>query len=929
MFKALRASNSNRRVLPVVYWLQAGTAAAAVGLSLASAPLAAADDGGTTASTRASSDSVKSPVGHQSAGRRGAGAVVAPTARAGAAAGQQQNSAARTSRTARVNSTLQDKVSAASVTRPMSAPGLPSVGASTRSVAKLTAATAAPSAPDVPTASSVAEPASLTSAGDASPLTSLANGLNTALGGVFDGIANLLSYFPAGPVNDLLSGAVLLARRALFIPVQLAGSPTVTSVNLPNAETYGTASDMNFVVNFNEQVDVRDLNVAVPVEMDYRLDGATYVSGSGTQSLLFSLKVPEYAWAPDGVTLGTVDSSGIRTFGFGDLIVDKASAVEVNSAIPTLDTHRVQVDAQGPQITGRSDLAVSSGGVSLTVTFDRPVVVTGTPTVPVNIDGVDRLLTYTSGNRSSTLTFSLAQSGVNSATFRPYTGDVIYLPEGTAGISDRLGNSIYTLEGDINTPLIENGNQLVVIGQHFERLAITGSDGTTRTSLSAADLDGILNGSERSNWYTQSTLGPPLYQGGQSWPFLADYPYPTYAPSTNSVDVYRVGFRSSIPTQQRITTAYGLVAVPTDAAGSIPVVEWQQATVFNLTNSAPSQAFSCGTNPGSDCPQQSENVPPRLEVAQFAGKGYAVFIPDLFGLGNSAKYLNYSYMVKDAITQNSTDMYNASLQLLAARGLEQSNLFLAGWSAGGNQSADWLEKIESQGGAVDGVSIASSPLALGPVVRNGVFNPRTWTAQNTGDAAWLNVTVGFTAFSQGGYQGLPSTALDTLGQYYDTARRLYTGQYTNFELGLAIPYVGPYWGPVTQNDPLTGVGVTVYYTDVNGQEQSSWMPYSPAQLIVPKYTASELAYDASPYARFMNASGSGLAPWASPVYLQYGTQDEVMTATSGESVYSWQQQAYNKQNIGFVVTDPANHVGNYLLALQNDLAWFNSIVAQN
>lgn len=796
----------------------------------------------------------------------------------------------------------------------------PDVAASSVPLASVVAASSARSASAV--ASAAAAP---------NILTFLATGINTGLGHVFDSMANFLALFPGGPLNDLFAGAVLLVRRALFIPVQLAGSPTVTSVNLPNAGTYGTNGVMNFVVNFNQQVDVTNPNVAVPVEMDYRLSGATYVSGSGTQSLVFSLKVPQYAWAPDGVTLGTVDAtSGVRTFGFGNLIVDKASpSVAVDSTIPAgLNTSRVHVDALGPQITGRSDLTVNSQGVSLTVTFDRSVIVTGAPTVPVSINGVDRLLTFSGGNRTSTLTFSLADTGVTSASFRPYTGDVIYLPVGTAGISDRLGNQIYTLEGDINTPLIENGNRVVVIGQHFESLG----------SLSTTDLNNILGvgvqdrtQTPAGEWIEPSTLGPPVYPDapGSAWPFLgltADS-VPAYAPATNGVDLYRVAFRSSIPEQQRFTTAYGLVALPTDATGSIPVVEWQQATVFNLTYSAPSQAFSCGATPGAGCPQQFENLPPRLEVAQFAGKGYGVFIPDPFGLGNSAKYENYAYMVKDSITQNSTDMYNAGLQLLTASGLTQSKLFLAGWSAGGNQSADWLQKIESTGATVAGVAIASSPLSLGPAVRNAVFNPRSWTSTDTGDASWLDVTVGFTSFSLGGYQGQPNTALETLGKYYEVARRLYTGQYTltadNPEFGLGFNYVGPYWG----DPPNPQFGVTLTYTDVNGQTQSAWMPYSLAQLIVPQYTSDPVAYDQSSYAQLMNANGSGQVPWVSPVYMQYSSQDEVMSVAMGQSVYSWQQQAYGKQNISFVVPGiAANHDGNYLLALQNDLTWFNSLL---
>lgn len=765
-------------------------------------------------------------------------------------------------------------------------------------------------------------------------------------GTLFDTVANLLSQFPAGPVNDLLSGALLLMRRTLFIPVQLAGAPTVTSVNLPNADTYGTGGTLTFVVNFNEQVTVANTDVAVPVEMDYRLSGAQYVSGSGTQSLLFSLAVPRYSRDADGVDVGVVSSeTGIRTFGFGNLIVDKAApTVPVDSTIPLLNTSRILVDGLGPQIIGRSDLQISNGAVSLNVTFDRPVIVTGTPTVPVSINGVDRLLSYSSGDRSDTLTFRLSDPTAISASFRPYTGDVIYLPEGAADIRDRLGNQIYTLEGDIGEQLKEAGNLLVVIGQHFERLLIDGPDGTPRQSLSPADLDFILNGSAKPpqwyEWYYKSTFGPPVIPvidpatGKpvidpvtkepvlEPWPFLDGYQYPTFSGATNSVDVYRVAFRSSIPEQQRFTTAYGLVAVPTDAQGPIPVIEWQQATVFGETYSAPSQAFSCGVNP-TDCPQQSENVPPRLEVAQFAGKGYAVFISDPFGLGNSAKYENYAYMVRESIQQNSTDMYNASLQLLAARDLQQSHLFLAGWSAGGNQSADWLERIESEGGRVAGVSIASSPLSLGPAVRTAVFTPRTWTAENTGDAAWLNVSMGFSAFSLGGYEGQPGTALDLLGKYYDVARRLYTGQYTGVPIfGSAYPYEGPYWGP---DNPQ--YGVTLAYKDVNGVNQTAWMPYSLAKLIVPKYSTDQTAYDNSPYARLMNANGSGRVPWASPVYLQYGNQDEVLTPTMGGSVYSWQQQAYGKQNIAFVETPAANHVGNYLLALVNNLEWFNSIVS--
>lgn len=342
--------------------------------------------------------------------------------------------------------------------------------------------------------------------------------------------------------------------------------------------------------------------------------------------------------------------------------------------------------------------------MTLTVTFDRPVIVTGTPTVPVVVDKVNTELSYVRGNRTDTLTFRLdnpSGATITSAAFRPFVGDVIYLSS-TAGISDRTGSQIYTLEGDIDTPLIENGNHVVVIGHHFEKLQ----------SWRKADLDAILAG--RPGFWYESTLGPPFYSGEAdplyapapvptgnpnfpyiNWPFNDTYQLPTAPAAQYGVDVYRIAFRSSIPEQGRYTTAYGIAALPVDQEpvygvltpikGPVPVVEWQQPTVFDVTNSAPSLAFSCGAVP--TCATQAENVPPRMNIAQFGGQGYAVFLPDPFGLGNSPN--RYAYQLVGSAAQWSTDMLEAGQALLAAREMEQSQLFLGGWSAGGTV-CPWL-----------------------------------------------------------------------------------------------------------------------------------------------------------------------------------------------------------------------------------------------
>ena len=489
----------------------------------------------------------------------------------------------------------------------------------------------------------------------------------------------------------------------------------------------------------------------------------------------------------------------------------------------------------------------------------------------------------------------------------------------------------------------------MVIGQHFEKLQ-------TQTR---ADLNAILNGvpwtdpgnpdvttkgGENAFW-AESTVGPPFYgfdaKGNPlQWPFDTPYQVPTPVPATYDVALYRVAYRTSVPEEQnRYTTAYGIAAVPvtsydkdnkaTPVTGAVNVVEWQQPTVFDLKYSAPSQAFTCGAVP--TCAKQgSENAPPRFNIAQFGGQGYAVFIPDPFGMGNSPNH--YAYQVVNSAAQYSTDMLTAGQALLAANNLQQSNLFIAGWSAGGNQNAAFLQSLNKQGVAVSGAVIASSPLFVGQTVKNGIFHPRQWVyapPTSTGDAVWLNIALAYTAFAKGGYAGQPSVPLELLGNYYDAARRIYTQQYTELKLGYAIPGI------------QESFGVTVVFTDVDGKEQTEFFPYQLRSTpdptnpqngaVVLKYSTTEAAYDESEYAKLMNDADSitGQKLWTSPVMMNYGAQDEVLPWQAGYDVYLYQTQQLGNQNIQFNTPDggipAANHRGTYLQAMANALQWFNSI----
>ncbi|MCX6480879.1 MAG: alpha/beta hydrolase fold domain-containing protein [Mycobacterium sp.] len=289
----------------------------------------------------------------------------------------------------------------------------------------------------------------------------------------------------------------------------------------------------------------------------------------------------------------------------------------------------------------------------------------------------------------------------------------------------------------------------------------------------------------------------------------------------------------------------------------------------------------------------------------------------------------------DSAAQYSIDMLTAGQALLAARNLEQSNLFIAGWSAGGNQNAAFLQRLNDEGVEVSGAVIASSPLDVAATIQKGIFNPRQWDytlPTHTGEAIWQNIALGYTAFAQGSFQDQQSVPLELFGNYYDALRRIYTQQYTALILGELTGAPGP----------LGLSGVTVEFTDVDGATQSEFVPYQlrstpvvgQAQngAIVLKYSIDEAAYNTSQYAILMrgddpdvgNDSETGDQLWTSPARLFYGKEDEVLPPSAGQAAYD-KQVAFGNQDIEITKIDNSNHRGTYLQAMANALQWFSSI----
>jgi len=143
--------------------------------------------------------------------------------------------------------------------------------------------------------------------------------------------------------------------------------PTITSVDVPATGNYKADQELNFTVNFSEEVTVTG-NPVLPLTIGTTNREAAYVSGSGTKSLLFSYKIQAGEMDTDGIAVGTT------------LVVADASIKDAagNNASLTLthigNTNRVYVDTVVPTVTLSSQTPASlNTPFSVTLTFSEPI----------------------------------------------------------------------------------------------------------------------------------------------------------------------------------------------------------------------------------------------------------------------------------------------------------------------------------------------------------------------------------------------------------------------------------------------------------------------------------------------------------------------------------------------------------------------------
>ncbi|TXI25698.1 MAG: DUF4347 domain-containing protein [Roseateles sp.] len=228
-------------------------------------------------------------------------------------------------------------------------------------------------------------------------------------------------------------GDSLAAQHAL----QIDGvAPTVTGVQLPAAGTYVAGQSLDITVNYSEAVTVSGNGAAPRLAVtldDGRIAYADYVSGSGSNALLFRYTVQAGQQAAAGVALaGSLDANGAV---LRDAVGNTASVTLTGVGA----TSGIRVDAVTPTVAAITRLdggATSGQPVRYQVTFSE------------NVSGVDAadFTLSTTGNASGAV---LGVTQVDGRTYVVEVGQIagagqvsLNLAATASGIVDAAGNAL-------------------------------------------------------------------------------------------------------------------------------------------------------------------------------------------------------------------------------------------------------------------------------------------------------------------------------------------------------------------------------------------------------------------------------------------------------------------------------------------------------
>lgn len=211
-------------------------------------------------------------------------------------------------------------------------------------------------------------------------------------------------FLNGGTIHDTTGTPALLTYTpALFSLLKVdTVAPVSQTVSAPPAKTYAQGDIISFQVTYSEIVSVTGiprLTLTVGTTTQY----ATYVSGSGSNTLLFQYPVLSGLSDLNGITmLATLSLNG-------GTIIDLGNNAQTNLgfSLPTLTS--VLVDSISPTISSVTPPAAQTyttgGNLSFSMNFSEVIQVTGIPSLVLKIGTNFVNANYVSGSGSATIVF--------------------------------------------------------------------------------------------------------------------------------------------------------------------------------------------------------------------------------------------------------------------------------------------------------------------------------------------------------------------------------------------------------------------------------------------------------------------------------------------------------------------------------------------
>jgi len=240
----------------------------------------------------------------------------------------------------------------------------------------------------------------------------------------------------SGTITDSIGNGLDLTFTAPTTTSVLVDStnPSVSSLSLASNGSYKESDNLDFTVNFNENVTVTGtprLVLTVGAATKY----ATYQSGSASSALVFRYSVGSGENDSDGIAIsstidlnsGTIKDSANNSASLS-MSVGNSSGIIVDTTAPSVSS-----------VTAPSDGSYKSGdSVSTSIAFDEAVTVTGTPRISIAVGGSTTYATYASGSATNTLVFTYSVGGSDNDSDGIVLSSPIELNSGT--IKDSAGN---------------------------------------------------------------------------------------------------------------------------------------------------------------------------------------------------------------------------------------------------------------------------------------------------------------------------------------------------------------------------------------------------------------------------------------------------------------------------------------------------------